>query len=868
MGKHKNYWLVLGALVLGLCFSLIVYFTVHKWEKIDQQLAFQSQAQSVAHTIENELHDFTNALYSLGDFIKLSDTLTRDQFGQFSQNHLARYSSILSFSWNLMIPASEREAYSLLLASEGFEGVEIRQADANGKMVPDKERGFYFPVYFIEPLSRMIPILGFNVASHDLRAEALKLAFNKNMLTATERIDLVVQDEKITGLLLLLPIWDERNPEMIKKRGVLIEAINLNSLINHILPVNAQSIELSIIDNDAKEVNQLLYDSKNRSITDFNDDYHFSQPKKGLVLKQSIGFANRHFTILISPSEADLSTSILSLSWVAFVFSIVLTCSFCFYWIKRQHKTLEAVMNAEQHNIANKKLTAEIVERLNIEKQLVKFAHAFQLSADGINLLTMEGDYSYSNEASITLYGYSTEEIYDLNYFDINEDPALKELDLLNLIKRQGVWHGEFTQTRKDGTKFPASISLSLIKDESGSEIGILEITRDITETTLLEAELHQSRKMEALGTLAGGIAHDFNNILASILGNSEMILMSKIDPNKTKGYVANIQESCNRAADLVKQIMTFSRMETMAFDTINLSEIVNNALQIMRASMPANIQIVGNISNHCSPIKGDVTQIHQILLNLCANASQAIGDKGGTISIELHQETTTSHDNLNISKEQVKLSITDTGHGISSENNEKIFDPFFTTKKIGEGTGLGLAVVKSIIEEHDGEIAVKSDLGQGASFIVTFPTCEAPHNNNNKESEVVEVTKKPESTEKHVLIVEDEPHISRLYREFIKEYGYQTTVCSDGKQALDAYNDPNNYFDLVLTDQAMPSITGKELSLILLKKNPDLPIIMCTGYSEVISEELAIEMGIKHYFLKPASLTKLMEAIDNLLKD
>lgn len=162
----------------------------------------------------------------------------------------------------------------------------------------------------------------------------------------------------------------------------------------------------------------------------------------------------------------------------------------------------------------------------------------------------------------------------------------------------------------------------------------------------------------------------------------------------------------------------------------------------------------------------------------------------------------------------------------------------------------------------------MKSDLGQGASFIVTFPTCEAPHNNNNKESEVVEVTKKPESTEKHVLIVEDEPHISRLYREFIKEYGYQTTVCSDGKQALDAYNDPNNYFDLVLTDQAMPSITGKELSLILLKKNPDLPIIMCTGYSEVISEELAIEMGIKHYFLKPASLTKLMEAIDNLLKD
>lgn len=853
---------------------MVIYFTIQKGEKIDQQLAFQSKAQSTVHSIENELHNLTNALYSLGDFVQLSDNLTRKQFGQFSQNHLARYPSILSFSWAPFISSEQRSSFINILINEGFSNADIRMMTQSGQLISDDERGYYFPVYYVEPFDSLSSQLGYNLASESLRHQALKNAFDQNSISVTEKLTLVLQEKTITGLLVILPIDKKtiaKAGSEIIKRGGLVEAINLEALISYVLtPVNVDKSHLILIDNEASDGNQLLYDSKGHNPSVKKLNHYLIEQQKSSTWQQTIRFANRNYTVIIQPNQALTAFNLLSLPWLSFITGLILTAIFCFYWLNRHHSTIETVVRAQQFSKTNKNLSEEIVERLKIEKKLIKFAHAFQLSADGINLLNMEGDYTYCNQASIDLYGYKLDQMHNLHYSDINQDPSIKELNLLSQVKEQGAWHGEFAQTRRDGTKFPASISLSLIKDDTGSHIGFLEITRDITETNLLEAELQQSRKMEALGTLAGGIAHDFNNILASILGNSEMILMSKIEPVKTQGYISNIQEGCNRAADLVKQIMTFSRMETMQLNTLDLAKAVNNALTIIRATLPANIHINSSINPYCAPIKGDETQIHQILLNLCANASQAIGDEGGTIAIDLHQEHTLSYEQQDITKEKIQLSITDTGKGISSENITKIFDPFFTTKKIGEGTGLGLAVVKSIIESHDGEIVVKSELNQGASFVITFPTC---HDENEiipepEPEKIIEIVKQPESSGKHVLIVEDEPHISRLYQEFIKEYGYQTTVCEDGKQALAVFDDPNTCIDLVLTDQAMPNVTGKDLSIILLNKQPKLPIIMCTGYSEVINEDLAKDIGIRKYFLKPASLTKLMEAIDQLLKE
>lgn len=869
MFKNKNYWLISFIFTIGITFSLVLYFTLDKWERVDRQHAFQTQAQTITYSIETELKHFTTALSSIADFIQLSPNLTREQFRQVSTNHLNRYPGILAFSWNPMVLNEKRGDFINRLTRAGFTDADIKRASPNGQMITEQQQGYYFPVYYIEPLSRFRPILGFNLTSERIRHQAVKQAFNQKSMTATEKLLLVDQADKVTGVLLVLPIFENtNNAQTSVQRGVLLEAINLDTLFSQsLLEIYQNKFNLLVLDTSSTFEKSVLYRPTDVDIPDEEIRQLLTNEHANFVGTRTMNFANKRLKIVVLPKTKIIEFTLFSVAWIAYIGSLIFTFLVCHYWLKRHHSTLEAVVNARRYAIANKKLSDEIIERLKVEKKLVKFAHAFQLSADGINLLTTDGNYTYCNKASIELYGYQPDEMESLHYYDINQASEIQELNLLDLVKRQENWHGTYPQTRKDGTKFPASISLSLIKDETGNEIGVLEITRDMTEVTLIETQLQQAKKMEALGTLAGGIAHDFNNVLASILGNSEMIIMSNIDASKTRGYVGNIQESCARAADLVKQIMTFSRMETMQMTTIDLAKTVNDALILIRASLPANIHISCSIDSHCQPIKGDETQIHQILLNLCANASQAIGEAGGTIAIDLQQEFTLSHDNQKIAKDQVRLSITDTGNGISKDNLSKIFDPFFTTKKVGEGTGLGLAVVNSIIESHEGEVEVKSEPDQGTSFIITFPTCPSKRVDNVAAKPLSEPEEKRDPAQKHVLIVEDEPHISKLYREFINEYGYTTTVCEDGKQALDVFN-ADNHIDLVLTDQAMPHVTGKELSIILLKRNPKLPIIMCTGYSEVISEELAQEIGIKHYFLKPVSLTKLMDTIDNLLKE
>jgi len=827
MAKYKNYWLILFALLLGIAFSLLLYFTLHRWEKIDKEYQFETHAQNISHSIKNELHGFENAMYSLGEFVNLSPNITREQFTHFTHNQLIRYPSILGFSWNLMISEEERENFLKKMANEGFPNLVIRQVTEDKKLIPDNKRAYYFPIYFIEPYSQYDDTIGINFTAKNSRHQAVKRAFNQDRLTVTEKLTIVAKNQGKSAILLLLPIYsnelsDETGNK--KRRGILIEAISLEKLLsNALIEMNQHHVDIFLLDNDAEADQKLLYGTSEIDFTEFADDALSLKNDHAFVWSKQFDFADKKWKIVILPRVEVTHFSLLSLSWIAYISSLIFVYLFCFYWLKRHHSTIETVISARHYAIANKKLSDEIIERLSVEKKLIKFAHAFQLSADGINLLTMDGDYTYCNEASIELYGYKANEMDHLHYYDINQDPKIQELDLLNQVKQQETWHGEFPQTRKDGTRFPASISLSLIKDDYGNELGILEITRDITEATMMETQLQQAKKMEALGTLAGGIAHDFNNILASILGNSEMILMSKIDPTKTIDYVSNIQESCTRAADLVKQIMTFSRMETTQYNTIDIAKAVNNALTIIRASLPANIHISCSIDPHCPPIKGDVTQIHQILLNLCANASQAIGENGGTIAIDLHQEATMSYDNKKVAKDQIKLSVTDTGSGIAKEHISKVFDPFFTTKKVGEGTGLGLAVVNSIIDNHEGDILVKSEVNQGTSFIITFPTCGQSGVADIISKPVEAIEKDPDSYKKHVLIVEDEPHISKLYKEFITQYGYQTTVCEDGKQALAVFNDPNNHFDLVLTDQAMPNVTGKELCIILLQKNPKL---------------------------------------------
>lgn len=394
---------------------------------------------------------------------------------------------------------------------------------------------------------------------------------------------------------------------------------------------------------------------------------------------------------------------------------------------------------------------------------------------------------------------------------------------------------------------------------ETEDEIGKLAMAiNDMSESLkkreeekhLLEEHLRYTKKMEAIGTLAGGIAHDFNNILAAIIGYTELASLNASNSDSLKSDLDEILKASNRAKDLTKQILLFSRQTEQEQKPIKIEFIVKEVLKMMRASLPTTIEIRQNIKTGLAPILSDSTEIHRVLMNLCTNAAHAMQKKGGVLEVtltdmEIDKKTAAQNLDLNPGQYQI-LTISDTGHGMDSSVIERIFDPFFTTKKHGEGTGMGLAVTHGIVKSCGGAITVSSEVGKGTTFKVFFPAIES-------EITVESEHYKPVSHGKErILFVDDEAALVGAGRQLLESLGYKVIAKTNGIEALETFKEQPSNFDVVITDMIMPKMTGKDLSKEILAIRPDIPIIICTGFSEVISEKKAKAIGIREFIMKP----------------
>jgi signal transduction histidine kinase/CheY-like chemotaxis protein len=389
-------------------------------------------------------------------------------------------------------------------------------------------------------------------------------------------------------------------------------------------------------------------------------------------------------------------------------------------------------------------------------------------------------------------------------------------------------------------------------------------LTVEMEERKKAEQALRQSHKMQAIGTLAGGIAHDFNNIIAGIIGFTEMALEDIPVENPTHRRLELVLKGAHRGRDLVKQILAFSRKGEHEKKPVSMGHIFNDALPLIRASLPSTIEIRKNILTKHDIISADQTQIHQVILNLCANAAYAMRDNGGVLEIILADENISPDEHhFNHGLEPgpyIRLTISDTGCGMEPEVLESIFDPFFTTKPTGEGTGLGLSVVHGIVKSHDGNIRVYSKPGQGSSFNIFIPKIESDSADEVKHAESIQGGKES------ILVVDDEDLLIEMSKQRLERLGYTIVGSTSSVEALEAFRDEPNKFDLVVTDYTMPHMTGLELARELLRIRPDLSIIMCSGLNEPVPTEKIREAGIQEFFVKPIGKNEFAQIIRRVL--
>jgi PAS domain S-box-containing protein len=503
-----------------------------------------------------------------------------------------------------------------------------------------------------------------------------------------------------------------------------------------------------------------------------------------------------------------------------------------------------------------------------LKREKEKFSVLTEMSPLGVALIGADGRYKYVNPKFKELFGYPKEEIeFGRQWFrKAFPDPQYRRQVVGSWVRSLADSNNAEVHPRTyrvrchDGTE--KIIQFRPVTMEGGDQFVIYE---DVTERQQLEAHLQQAQKMEAIGTLAGGIAHDFNNILAAILGYGELLAFEMQKDTSAWQNLQAVLKSTHRAKDLVGQILAFGRQNELNLMPIQLSSIVKETLKMIRASIPSTIEIRRQIASTDGVVSANPTQIHQVLMNLCTNAAHAMRDKGGVLEvalnrIEVDQAQQLPYANLKVGA-YLKISVRDTGHGIAADKLERIFDPYFTTKEAGEGTGLGLAVVRGIIKAHGGVITVESSPDKGALFEVYLP--EIQQEFSTTQSKTNEAYRTGKET---ILFVDDEQALVTMSKQMLELLGYRAVTRTSSVEAFELFQHDPYRFDLVITDMTMPNMTGEKLAHKILEIRSDIPVILCTGFSELITEQRAKKLGISAYMMKPLVMRDLASTIRDVL--
>jgi PAS domain S-box-containing protein len=497
-------------------------------------------------------------------------------------------------------------------------------------------------------------------------------------------------------------------------------------------------------------------------------------------------------------------------------------------------------------------LVRDITERKQAEQSIRKLSQAVEQSPVSIVITDIEGVIEFVNAKFTQTTGYALDDVLGRTHsiLQSEETPLVEYRRLWGTISSGGIWRGEIKNRKKSGELFWEQATISPIRDRDNVITHYLAIKEDVTERKRLDEQLRQVQKMEAIGQLAGGIAHDFNNILSAITGYTELSISTLKPKSEASDYLSQVMEASGRAKELVNQILMFSRETAQELRPIRIDLPVKEALKLIRASVPATIEIRPKVLSTASAL-ADPTQIHQIVMNLCTNAAQAMRESSGLLEVQL---TDISIDGRQYRQRYpdakpgtyIRLTVSDQGCGIETQYLHRIFDPFFTTKKRGEGTGMGLSVVHGIVKSCGGYLYAHSQLGKGSKFEILIPAQESV-----ALPEAVLDVPIPTGSES-ILFVDDEDMIVDIAKRMLESLGYHVVAETSAVEAMQTFSQDPDSFDLVVTDMTMPKMTGLDLTEKILQLRPGFPVVLCTGFDVTLSEEKILSHGLQAIIYKP----------------
>ena len=560
---------------------------------------------------------------------------------------------------------------------------------------------------------------------------------------------------------------------------------------------------------------------------------------------------------------------------IRFLFSYTMVAMFSFFIESGSESNIKEIytINANLENLVSertKELSAESDKHKKAKTQLkeseLHYRTMFEKSVNAVFLVDKKsGRYVDANPAAEKLTGRTKEKLLNLTTKDITPESSENRLRYLS-DSEAAIESSNITYIQPNGSRRQAVFNAVSLTDDIAMGIAqdITELKKAEKERQKLESRLVQAQKMEAIGNLAGGIAHDFNNILASVLGFTELSLDDAKEGSVQQENLQEVYAAGLRAKELVNQILAFARQSEASLKPIEVKGIVEEVLKLLRATIPTTIDIRCTLNSN-AVVMANETQMHQILMNLCTNAAHAMHESGGVLSIDLQEISANdpiSYHSLGLkSGNYVVLSVSDTGKGIEPSILNSIFEPYFTTKKIGEGTGMGLAMVKGIVETYGGAIQVESIPLKSTIFTVYLPKTTSRGDSISHEKKHL-----PTGSE-HILLIDDEPPIARMGTQLLESLGYSVTARTSSFEALELFREKSESFDIVITDMTMPQMTGAELASQLIELQPDIPVILCSGYSDQISADEASRIGVKEFVYKPFTKAELSEKIQLVLE-